>query len=159
VYVIDTSALLDGWARHYPPDVFPSLWSLIEEMIKVGELLSPDEVLGELSQKDDAVYQWAKTNSTMFVPLDEDVSAGDAGNSRPVSTPRGRHEGAKPRGPLRYRPRQSKGRDRCNWRKERRDSGPPENSYRSATTLVLVIVHCCSLSETKDGPLSSHSIQ
>ena len=48
MYVIDTSALLDGWARHYPPDVFPSLWSLIEEMIKVGELLSPGEVLVEL---------------------------------------------------------------------------------------------------------------
>ena len=73
MYVIDTSALLDGWARHYPPDVFPSLWSLIEEMIKVGELLSPDEVLAELSQKDDAVYQWAKTNSAMFVLLDEDI--------------------------------------------------------------------------------------
>ena len=73
MYVIDTSALLDGWARHYPPDVFPSLWSLIEEIIKVGELLSPDEVLAELSQKDDAVYQWAKTNSSMFVPLDEDI--------------------------------------------------------------------------------------
>jgi Domain of unknown function (DUF4411) len=73
LYVIDTSALLDGWARHYPPDVFPSLWSLIEEMIKVGELLSPDEVLAELSQKDDAVHEWAKTNSAMFVPLDEDI--------------------------------------------------------------------------------------
>ena len=53
--------------------VFPSLWSLIEEMIKVGELLPTDEVLAELSQKDDAVYQWAKTNSAMFVPLDEDI--------------------------------------------------------------------------------------
>lgn len=73
MYVIDTSALLDGWTRHYPPDVFPLLWSLIEEMIKIGELLSPDEVLVELSQKDDTVYRWAKTNGVMFVPLDEDI--------------------------------------------------------------------------------------
>lgn len=73
MYVIDTSALLDGWARHYPPDVFPSLWLHIEGMIKAGDLLSPDEVLAELSQKDDAIYQWAKTNNVMFVPLDEDV--------------------------------------------------------------------------------------
>ena len=73
MYVIDTSALLDGWVRHYPPDVFPSLWSHVEEMVKTGELLSPDEVLSELSQKDDAVFQWAKTNAAMFVPLDEDV--------------------------------------------------------------------------------------
>jgi predicted nucleic acid-binding protein len=75
VYVIDTSALLDGWVRNYPPDVFPSLWSHLEEMIKAQELLAPDEVLLELSQKDDEVHQWAKVNSAMFVPLDEDVQS------------------------------------------------------------------------------------
>ncbi len=73
MYVIDTSALLDGWVRYYPPDVFPSLWSQLEEMIKTGELLSPDEVLLELGQKDDEVHNWAKANSTMFVPLDEEI--------------------------------------------------------------------------------------
>jgi hypothetical protein len=73
LYVIDTSALLDGWVRNYPPDVFPSLWSNLEEMIKTQELLAPDDVLLELSQKDDEVYRWAKANSAMFVPLDEDV--------------------------------------------------------------------------------------
>ena len=73
MYVIDTSALLDGWVRHYPSDVFPSLWSHLEDMIQSGELLAPDEVLSELSQKDDAVYQWAKTNAAMFVALDEDI--------------------------------------------------------------------------------------
>jgi hypothetical protein len=73
LYVIDTSALLDGWVRHYPPDVFPSLWSHLENMIQSGELLAPDEVLSELSQKDDAVYQWAKTKAVMFVRLDENI--------------------------------------------------------------------------------------
>jgi predicted nuclease of predicted toxin-antitoxin system len=73
VYVIDTSALLDGWVRHYPPDVFPSLWSNLETMIKSGEMFSPDEVLSELSQKDDAVYAWAKTNGAMFLSLDQDI--------------------------------------------------------------------------------------
>jgi len=75
VYVIDTSALLDGWIRYYPPDVFPALWSNLEEMIKSGELLSPDEVLLELGQKDDEIHQWAKANSTMFVPLDEEIQS------------------------------------------------------------------------------------
>jgi hypothetical protein len=73
VYVIDTSALLDGWVRYYPPDVFPSLWSHFEAMINSGELLSPDEVLLELGQKDDEIHKWAKANSAMFVPLDEEV--------------------------------------------------------------------------------------
>ena len=73
MYVIDTSALLDGWVRNYPPDVFPSLWLHLEEMIKAKELLAPDEVLLELSQKDDEVHKWGKANNAMFVPLDEDV--------------------------------------------------------------------------------------
>ncbi len=73
MYVIDTSALLDGWVRYYPPDVFPSLWSQLEGMIKTGELFSPDEVLLELAQKDDEIHKWAKVNSAMFVPLDEEV--------------------------------------------------------------------------------------
>ena len=73
MYVIDTSALLDGWVRYYPPDIFPSLWLHLEEMIRSGELLSPDEVILELGQKDDEIHKWAKANSAMFVPLDEDI--------------------------------------------------------------------------------------
>ena len=73
MYVIDTSALLDGWVRYYPPDVFPPLWSNLEGMIAAGELLAPDEVLSELSQKDDEVHNWAKKNSAMFLPLDAEV--------------------------------------------------------------------------------------
>lgn len=78
VYCIDTSALLDGWNRYYPPDILPSLWTNLEEMIASGELISPDEVLTELSQKDDAVHAWAKTNGSLFVPLDEDVQKATA---------------------------------------------------------------------------------
>ena len=73
MYVIDTSALLDGWVRYYPPDVFPQLWSNLEELVAAGELLAPDEVLSELAQKDDDAHKWAKKNSAMFVPLDAEV--------------------------------------------------------------------------------------
>lgn len=72
-YCIDTSALLDGWVRHYPPDVFPALWDNLESMIDSGDLISSDEVLNELSQKDDDVYEWAKRNNDMFMPIDEEI--------------------------------------------------------------------------------------
>lgn len=57
------------------PTCFPSLWSQLEAMIKSGELLSPDEVLLELAQKDDEIHKWAKSNSAMFVPLDEEIQS------------------------------------------------------------------------------------
>ncbi len=53
--------------------MFPSLWSHLEEMIRTGELLSPDEVLLECAQKEDEIHKWAKANNMMFVPLDEEV--------------------------------------------------------------------------------------
>src|ERR1022692_3687226 len=53
MYCIDTSALVDGWIRYYPPDVFPPLWTKLEDMIHAKQLIAPDEVLTELSKKED----------------------------------------------------------------------------------------------------------
>lgn len=69
-YSIDTSAILDGWRRYYPPDVFPQVWSKIDELIDSGVLIATEEVLSELDKKDDEVYKWAKEHSSMFIPID-----------------------------------------------------------------------------------------
>ena len=71
LYCVDTSALLDGWVRYYPPDTFPGLWENIAAMADAGELISTDEVLIELEKKDDSILAWAKTHRAMFCPLDE----------------------------------------------------------------------------------------
>lgn len=71
IYSIDTSALLDGWIRYYPPDIFPGLWRRIEDLIGQGALRATEEVLEELKRKDDDVFKWAKLHMEMFVPIDE----------------------------------------------------------------------------------------
>ncbi len=71
-YSIDTSAILDGWRRYYPPDVFPALWNRLEQLVEKGELAASEEVLIELEKRDDQVYGWAKKRKVrMFVPIDE----------------------------------------------------------------------------------------
>lgn len=72
-YSIDTSALLNAWRRSYPPDVFPSLWRKIDELIENGALIASEEVLVELERKDDEVYRWAQERASMFVPIDGHV--------------------------------------------------------------------------------------
>jgi hypothetical protein len=73
-YSVDTSALLDGWRRYYPPDVFPLVWKRLDELIQDNILVASEEVLFELERKDDDVYSWARDRSHMFVPTaDEDV--------------------------------------------------------------------------------------
>jgi Domain of unknown function (DUF4411) len=73
VYCFDTSALLDGWVRYYPPDVFPSLWEKLHEMIQTGELIAPEEVYNELEHKEDSLFAWVKDREGMFVQLDDEL--------------------------------------------------------------------------------------
>ena len=72
-YSIDTSAILDGWIRYYPPDVFPVAWRMVEELIDSGVLIAAEEVLVDLQKKDDDVYKWARRHQSMFVPVDEAI--------------------------------------------------------------------------------------
>ena len=77
-YSIDTSGLLDGRRRYYPPSVFPGLWEDIEDLIQTGGLLSPEEVFHDLEKQDDAVHGWVKTQMGLFVPLDHDIQVATA---------------------------------------------------------------------------------
>jgi len=72
-YSVDTSGWLDGWQRHYPPDVFPSLWSRIDSQIAAGEIISSEEVYVELKRKDDELHDWIQARKQMLVPLDEAI--------------------------------------------------------------------------------------
>lgn len=73
-YSIDTSALLDGWRRYYPPDVFPDVWTGIEDLIEQGEIRASEEVFVELEKRDDEIFGWAKARKeSLFVPIDERI--------------------------------------------------------------------------------------
>ncbi|MEW6510848.1 MAG: DUF4411 family protein [Bacteroidota bacterium] len=93
-YCVDTSAWLDGWQRFYPPDVFPTLWTKIEEIVEAGEIISSEEVYVELAQKSDDLHTWMKARKGMLIPLEPDIQqrAADILTTYPrlVDTLRGR---------------------------------------------------------------------
>ena len=72
-FCMDTSAWLDGWARDYPPDVFPSLWEKIDELIANGTICSTEEVYIELKKKDDSLIEWMKTRKQVFTPIEDEI--------------------------------------------------------------------------------------
>lgn len=57
-FCLDTSGFLDGFVRYYPPDVFESLWDLIDELGSAGRLLVPEEVHKELEYHHDEAFDW-----------------------------------------------------------------------------------------------------
>ena len=67
IYIIDSSALMDGWIRYYPPDILPSLWKRLEDMIESKRLISPVEVKFELARKDDDLHKWVSGLESMIV--------------------------------------------------------------------------------------------
>ena len=72
-YCVDTSGWLDGWQRHYPPDVFPSLWTKLDALVGSGDILSSEEVYLELKKKSDELHDWIQARKQMLVPLDEPI--------------------------------------------------------------------------------------
>lgn len=73
MFSIDTSAILDGWRRYYPPATFPGVWTKIDDLITAGQLRASVAVLKELEKRDDELLAWAKNRPTLFVEIDEDV--------------------------------------------------------------------------------------
>jgi len=73
IFCVDTSAWLDGWARDYPPDVFPSLWEKLAERVADGVLKCSEEVYVELQKKDDGLHDWLKARKEVLVPIDEEI--------------------------------------------------------------------------------------
>ena len=56
MYSIDTSALLEGWVRAYPPNNFPAVWERIDQLVDAGEFLISQAVWWDLEKKSDEVH-------------------------------------------------------------------------------------------------------
>ena len=74
MYSIDTSCLVHGWHRAYPPKRFPGLWARIDELIEAGRLVASIEVFSEIEKKDDELCAWAKERKNeLFRDIDDGV--------------------------------------------------------------------------------------
>lgn len=70
IYCFDSSGLLDGWARHYPESVFPSLWSRVRSVAQDGRAIAPIVVRDELKKKDDTLLPWCRKAGIAFCDVD-----------------------------------------------------------------------------------------
>ncbi len=69
VYCIDSSSLIIR--KPFRRDVFLTIWSKLESMIKNEELIAPLEVYGEIEAGKDHIYDWCKSNKEMFKDVNE----------------------------------------------------------------------------------------
>lgn len=74
-YSIDTNAILTAWVLTYRPANFASFWQKLEVLIAGGRAYVAEEVVRELSKKDDEACAWAKRQSGFSVPLETEQIA------------------------------------------------------------------------------------
>lgn len=76
-YSVDTSALLDGRARYYPPTTFVRLWKQIDELIDDARFFASEEVHEELKVRDDDTAAWVKARfDSLIVETTESITVG-----------------------------------------------------------------------------------
>lgn len=72
-WCFDTSALIEPWVRHYPPDMFGSVWARLEELARDNIIAAPTDVLIEIKRQSDDLTTWADNMNGLFVEPDRAV--------------------------------------------------------------------------------------
>lgn len=73
MYVLDANVFIDAKNRHYGFDFVPGFWDWLVEKNAAGTLCSIADVKKELEGHQDVLSAWAKSNSGLFLPVDQTV--------------------------------------------------------------------------------------
>lgn len=86
LYMVDTNSFTE-LPRTYPRPHFTGVWHLVEELVRVGRLISIDEVLRELENQDDEIAEWARQRKEVCLPLGAGHSTKGAGDPQDPPEP------------------------------------------------------------------------
>ena len=73
MFVLDTSAFINGWNDHYDPETFPAVWDYLATQLDGGTLISPRESFEEIKRQDDSLVEWAGEHEDAFIYPSEEV--------------------------------------------------------------------------------------
>lgn len=69
-WCFDTSALIEPWVRHYPPDLFPGLWNALIILADAGVIGAPTDVKIEIQRQSDGLCDWVSVLNNFFIEPD-----------------------------------------------------------------------------------------
>lgn len=65
-YLLDANVFIEGWKRHYAPDICPGFWEWLDQKESTGDIASIERVRDELLRRDDELAAWARSRSGAF---------------------------------------------------------------------------------------------
>lgn len=66
-YCIDTNTLIHSWRFWYAQQTHPTLWDAFADLGRSGTLKMPEQVLQELGEREDSLYEWCKARKNVLV--------------------------------------------------------------------------------------------
>jgi hypothetical protein len=61
-YSFDTSTFIEAWKRHYPRDLFPTIWEFLIQKAAEGIIFASALVKKELENQEDELYDFIREN-------------------------------------------------------------------------------------------------
>ena len=71
MHLVDANVLIEAKNRYYAFDIAPGFWDWLDRAHHRGEACSIDAVREELTEGDDALADWARTNAGFFRSIDQ----------------------------------------------------------------------------------------
>lgn len=71
-YSFDTSAFIDAWHRHYPPDLFEGMWEYIEILLQDEVIVVSELVKVELDKQHDDLQRFVNRHARFVDPTREE---------------------------------------------------------------------------------------
>lgn len=73
LFCLDSGVFINAWRKHYPPDVFPSIWGHFADLLDQGCILVPRAVFDEIETGGDDLCEWLKQFKAAVHSPDKDV--------------------------------------------------------------------------------------
>jgi Domain of unknown function (DUF4411) len=65
-FLLDSNVFIEGWKRHYAPDICPGFWDWIAKQESAGTILSIERVREEILRREDPLAEWVTSRSRAF---------------------------------------------------------------------------------------------
>ena len=72
-YSLDTSCLVNGWGKHYPPDMFGPVWTHLDGLIQNAAVIASVEVMNEIWRQTDDLHNWCADRDDAFLELIDEL--------------------------------------------------------------------------------------
>ena len=72
-FCLDTGVFINSWVKHYPPDLFPSVWKCIGQLCDDTCAIIPRPVYEEVKLGGDELFDWLKQHKSMVHEPDAEV--------------------------------------------------------------------------------------